>query len=128
MINKEQELFDYLKENVYPDLEKSNDTFSTWDCFSPTTRHRIELKCRKQHYPTLLLEKKKYDSLMEKTKGIEKPIYINSTPEGIFAFKLDEIEMKWETNYKNPAKTYWGSGQRVPKEVTYLELSKGKTL
>ena len=118
MISKEAELFDYLKKNVYPDLEISTDKFSRWDCFSPLTKHRIELKCRTKHYPTLLLEKKKYDAMMQATKGIEKPIYINSTPKGIFAFKLDEIQMKWETNYKNPAKTYWGSGQRVPKEVT----------
>ncbi|BAQ92842.1 hypothetical protein [uncultured Mediterranean phage uvMED] len=124
----EEALFNYLKEHVYPDLEKTSKHNSKWDCFSPLTRHRIELKCRRKHYPTLLLEKKKYDSLIEKTKGIEKPIYINSTPEGIFAFKLDEIEMTWEVNHKNPAKTYWGSGARVPKEVTYLELSKGKTL
>ena len=127
MINKEAELFEYLKENVYPDLEMSTDKFSRWDCFSPTTRHRVELKCRKKHYPTLLLEKKKYDAMIEKTKGIEKPIYINSTPEGIFAFKLDELQMQWEVNHKNPATTYWG-GARVPKEVTYLEISKGKTL
>ena len=67
--------------------------------------------------------------MIDKTKGIRKTyLHQLSTPEGIFAFKLDEIEMKWETNYKNPAKTYWGSGARVPKEVTYLELSKGKTL
>jgi hypothetical protein len=127
MINKEAELFQYLKENVYPDLEMSTDKFSRWDCFSPTARHRIELKCRKKHYPTLLLEKKKYDAMIEKAKGIEKPIYINSTPEGIFAFKLDELQMTWEINHKNPETTYWG-GARVPKEVTYLEISKGKAL
>ena len=43
---KEEDLFNYLLENVYPDLVKSNSPFSKWDCYSPINWHRIELKCR----------------------------------------------------------------------------------
>ena len=66
--------------------------------------------------------------MIEKTKGIEKPIYINSTPEGIFAFKLDEIANAVGSESQKPCYNLLGKWSRVPKEVTYLETSKGKTL
>jgi len=56
MINwKESDLFNWLQENVYPDLVKAKNQMSRWDCYSPATGHRLELKCRKAHYNTLLL-------------------------------------------------------------------------
>ena len=64
---QEGELFDWLQENIYFDLLKSKNQMSRWDCYSPSTGHRIELKCRKTHYDTLLLEKKKYDAMLEQT-------------------------------------------------------------
>ena len=54
---KEIDLFNYLVENIYPDLVKAKNQMSRWDCYSPSTSHRIELKCRQVHYKTLLLEK-----------------------------------------------------------------------
>jgi hypothetical protein len=47
---REQELYNFLKENFYPDLTFSNDKMSQWDCYSPSHFHRIELKCRGSHY------------------------------------------------------------------------------
>jgi hypothetical protein len=81
---KEPELFDYLKEFHYSDLEKS-DEFDTWDCVSLEHKMFIELKSRKTHYPELLIEEMKYQALVE-AAGMRslQPWYINATPEGIW--------------------------------------------
>ena len=60
----EQDLFDYLKFNCYPDLVMSKKQMSRWDCYSPKYKYRIELKCRKTHYDSLMLEKTKYDAMI----------------------------------------------------------------
>jgi hypothetical protein len=126
---KESDLFNYLKENVYFDLVKSKNQMSRWDCYSPTSGHRIELKCRKRHYPTLLLEKKKYDAMIEECeKHLDIPIYINSTPEGVFSFNLHKIYPTFEINNKNPATTQFYNTQRIEKEVTYLEINQALKL
>ena len=60
---KEPELFDYLKEFYYSDLEKSEE-FDNWDCISLKDKMFIELKSRKTHYPDLLIEESKYQGLL----------------------------------------------------------------
>lgn len=124
---KEQDLFDWLKKNVYPDLVRAKNKMSRWDCYSPATRHRIELKCRKAHYPTLLLEEKKYIAMTEKCKRhSDAPIYINSTPQGIFAFDLSLVTVDFKVNFKNPATTAFKNKKKVPKSVTYLDMREAK--
>ena len=126
---QENDLFEWLKQNVYPDLVKSKNPLSRWDCYSPNTGHRIELKCRKKHYNTLLLEKKKYDAMiLECEKHLDIPIYINSTPDGIFSFNLNKIYPTFEVNNKNPATTQFYNNNRVEKEVTYLEINEALKL
>ena len=123
---KEKDLFDWLSKNWYPDLLKSRNPMSRWDCYSPYKKHRIELKCRRKHYDTLLLEKKKYDAMiMEVAKHKDIPIYINSTPEGVWLFNLLFIKRDWETNYLNPATTQFANTNRIAKEVTYLKVTDG---
>ena len=56
----ESDLFNYLKQHVYPDLVMSLNPISRWDCYSPLKQHRIELKCRKTHYDELVIEKSKF--------------------------------------------------------------------
>jgi len=126
---KEIDLFNYLKENVYFDLVKSKNQMSRWDCYSPAIGHRIELKCRTRHFDTLLLEKKKYIAMIEECeKHLDIPIYINSTPKGVFSFNLHKIEPTFETNTKNPATTQFYNTQRIEKEVAYLEINKALKL
>ncbi len=125
---KEVDLFNWLKENIYPDLVKSRNQMSRWDCYSPSEAHRIELKCRKKHYDALLLEKKKYIALeLESEKHLDIPIYINSTPNGIWSFNLYLLDPKWE-NTLNPATTQFANTSKVLKEVTYLDIKKGSKL
>lgn len=124
----EKELFDYLRANVYPDLVKSHKPMSRWDCYSPTFYHRIELKCRGKHYDTLLLEKKKYDALMRKCSDtIDTPIYINSTPNGIYRFDLFLITPNWEIQYHNKT-TQFSQTNKIPKEVAMLPVKDAEIL
>ncbi len=87
MAMKEIELFEYLKESLYPDLTKSEGIYDSFDCISAQAGHYIELKCRYTHYDTLLIEEMKYRKLI--TQAAERdliPFYINSTPKGVFSF------------------------------------------
>jgi len=102
---------------------------SRWDCYSPKVRHRIELKCRKKHYDTLLIEKKKFDAIIKICEdNLDIPMYICSTPSGVFIFNLFWIEPDWEINRRNPATTTFANGCRVEKEVAYLSIKEATIL
>ena len=119
---KEQDLFDYLVNNYYPDLVKAKSKMSRWDCYSPETTHRIELKCRATHYDTLILEKKKYDAMVLKCNdNLDIPIYINYTPEGIYRFNLFEIKPNWEVKYLKKTTTFTNNNQ-IAKEIAMLPV------
>ena len=125
---REQDLFDFLKQNYLSDLVKAKNQMSRWDCYSPKYKMRIELKCRRTHYPTLLIERKKYDAMIaESAKHNDIPSYINSTPKGIYFFDLSKVNPQWEVNSRNPSTTYWG-GERIEKEVAYLDISQAKEI
>ena len=128
-INNEADLFDFLKRSEYPDLVKAKTQMSRWDCYSLDERHRIELKCRRKHYETLLIEKKKFDAIVKICEdNLDIPMYICSTPGGVFVFNLFWIEPDWEINRRNPATTEFANGSRVEKEVAYLSIEEAKRL
>lgn len=121
---KEKDLFEWLNNNHYKTLVNSKNPISRWDCYDIETQQRIELKCRRKHYATLILEKSKYDALIkESEKNLDIPIYINSTPEGIYLFNLYNVEVKWFTK-SLPATTEFKKRIWVKKEITELEISK----
>ena len=122
-------LFNYLKENYFPDLEQSTNQFSKWDCFSPSTKTRIELKCRKRHYPNLILEKIKYiDMIQRYVKEDEIPLYINSTPNGIFVFDIRNIKPNWITDNRMPQTTDFENIAPIEKTYTLLNIEEGKKI
>ena len=128
LISNEQELFDWLKLNVYSDLVWSRNQMSKWDCYSPKKKHRIELKCRDKHYPDLLIEKKKHDALIaECKKHNDVPVYVNSTPEGVYAFDVRTHDGFWEVR-NMPKTTQFAQRQFIPKEVGYFYIKDGHTL
>jgi len=112
----ERELFNYLKE-IMPDLRKSKDQFSSWDCSSKLFKARIELKCRRKHYEELLLEKIKYDKLIK----YNNPLYINSTPKGVYLWKLKEQSIQWSER-PLPKTTDFDNNKEINKEVGYLKI------
>ena len=121
---KEKDLFEWLSNNHYKTLVNSKNPISRWDCYDIETQNRIELKCRRKHYSTLILEKSKYDAmLLESSKNLDIPIYINSTPEGVYLFNLNEIDIKWFTK-SLPATTEFKKRIWVKKEITELEVIK----
>jgi len=126
---KEQELFDFLKADLYPDLIKSPGIYDAFDCISEQAGHYIELKCRHAHYPTLLIEEMKYRKLI--TQAAERdliPFYINSTPLGVFSFDLMDIpEPEWVSHWM-PATTEFSRSNKVSKLVGYLPIEEGVKL
>jgi hypothetical protein len=122
---KEPELFDYLKGNYYPDLEKSEE-FDNWDCISVKEKMFIELKSRRTHYPDLLIEESKYQGLIM-AAGIRSltPWYINATPEGVWGFDLSKIpQPKWEDKWL-PVTTEFDNKNKRNKLVGFFKLEDG---
>jgi hypothetical protein len=126
---KEIELFEYLKDNLYPDLTKSEGIYDAFDCISVMAGHYIELKCRHTHYDTLLIEEMKYRKLI--TQAAERdliPFYINSTPEGVFSFDLMDVpEPEWFSHWM-PATTEFSRSNKVSKLVGYLPIEEAVKL
>ena len=95
----EKDLFAYLLKNTYFDLVKANKQMSRWDCYSPEIRHRIE-KCK---------------------DNLDIPMYINSTPKGVYRFNLFLIEPNWIIEYHNKT-TAFTNKNKVPKEIAMLPV------
>ena len=125
----EELLFNFLREGLYPDLEKSIGIYDAYDCISRQAGHYIELKCRATHYDTLLIEEMKYRKLI--TQAAERdlvPYYINSTPLGIYSFDLmDLAEPVWYVQYL-PATTEFERLGKVDKLVGYLPIEEAVQL
>ena len=112
------------------DLEKSESQYSRFDCFSAKWKMDIELKCRRTHYDELLIEKDKYDALIARAEKFgTRPFYINSTPEGIYAFNLQEFtDIKWEMKGGLPKTTDFYDNRRIVKEVGFLPVAQATQL
>jgi hypothetical protein len=126
----ESKLFLIIKACFIADLEQSGEQYSRYDCFSKKWNMDIELKCRRTHYDELLIEKDKYDALMLRAeKHGTLPFYINSTPEGIYAFNLGEIkDIKWEMKGGLPKTTDFPDRRKVVKEVGFLPIALAKKI
>ena len=126
----EETLFLRLKEVLIPDLERAVDEFSSFDCTSKILNAHIELKCRHTHYSTLLIEKSKYDRLMEiANTNLMAPLYINSTPEGVWAFNLLKFDnITWTEQDNLPATTEFDNKEKVTKAVGFLPIEDGDRL
>jgi hypothetical protein len=124
---KEQELFEYLKFKHFPDLEKSEGAFDSFDCTTDDKNLYIELKCRHTHYPELLIEEIKYRRLVNQA-GSRTPYYINSTPQGVWAFDLSRVpEPSWSER-RMPATTEFSDTRKIMKLVGFLHLDYGLAL
>ena len=123
----EQSLFDYIKNTYLEDLQKSEHEYDYIDATSNGYRLTLELKCRTNHYDELILEKDKYEALMDRAwdTGFT-PFYINSTPKGIYAFNLRKITVTWTTK-RLPASTF-DKGPEIDKQVALLHIDKAVKL
>jgi len=126
MFIKEKELFTALKDSFMPDLEKSDNPMARYDCYSLAHNIDIELKCRRKHYDDLLIEKKKYDALLLRASNFgTDPVYINSTPSGVWVFRLTVVpEPEWEIRGM-PKTSEFRQRQFIDKVVGYYNVVKG---
>lgn len=58
---------------------------------------------------------------------IDTPIYINSTPNGIYRFDLFLITPNWEIQYHNKT-TQFSQTNKIPKEVAMLPVKDAEIL
>ena len=123
---KEQELFDWLKAEKFPDLVHSPEEYDGFDCISEKEKLFIELKSRRTHYPELLIEKMKYDFLLEESAQLGlSPWYVNSTPEGIWAFALLDLkDIEWDEKWL-PSTTEFANKNNKMKMVGFIPVDKG---
>ena len=84
----EMELFYLLRDNLYPDILSWSDDSGF---FSEQERYQIQLECRTRHSENFSIEENKYNSLLSGAVGGFTPVYILSTPLGIWQFNLDEL-------------------------------------
>ena len=120
---KEADLFKWLSVSYYKLLVDTSGGYSKSDCYDIATKHRIELKCRAKHYDDLIIEKNKYKHLVDVSKKSgDIPIYINSTPKGIYLFKLNDIKFKW---FKKslPKTTDFKNKKTVKKEISKININ-----
>ena len=118
----EKILFNKLK-SIIPDLQNRH-SLSYRDGYSPKYDLSIELKCRKEHYKLLLIEKIKWDKLIEHPNVR----YINSTPIGIYSFNLKTIDAPEWFNKMLPAQTEFANKEMVNKKIGLLNIEQAKEI
>jgi hypothetical protein len=115
----EDKLFNTLKQAI-PDLQKSKWIYDRKDATSARNEAVYELKCRKSHYPSMLIEKDKYDSLIV----YKNPHYINSTPEGIYSWDLTSTKpTEWKNEFFPCNTTFNLNDEICQKTVGYLAVT-----
>lgn len=78
----------------------------------------IEMKMRTKYYETKMLEKKKYDNLMNLPKDVVK-LYFVADPKGSYWFWLDKLTTMKAFDKHCPKTSYW-NGNKITKEVYLL--------
>lgn len=115
----EDDLYQLLVQKIYPNLTRTEDIFGRIDCYDKDTNAHIELKCRYEHFPFLIIEKDKYQQLIVK----DNPFYCCSTPKGIYLFELNKLEEPiWRTKYL-PKTTEFTNTEFIEKEIGELPVS-----
>jgi hypothetical protein len=83
----------------------------------------------KTHYDKLMLERDKYFALiLSYVETGYKPLYINSTPKGVYVFDLSELNPEWTTDTRMPKTTDFENNNRVEKTYTMLEIKNAKKI
>ena len=92
----EDELITILK-TKYPNLVTCSNPYSRYDLY--TDNSIVELKSRRSNYLSYIIEKSKYDALIELGKKLHKEVYyIVSDLNNIYIFDLNKVEIDWRFN------------------------------
>lgn len=124
----ESELFYKFKANYLPQLKVAIDTYSPFDAICHEAKVVVEFKCRRSHYSDMLIEWPKYETLLNRAadRGY-KPIYVCSTPLGVWAWDLTYLQLKW-IKKALPKQTDFSNNNTVVKQVSYISLEDGSYL
>lgn len=124
----ESELFYKFKANYLPQLKVAVDTYSPFDAICHEAKVVVEFKCRRSHYSDMLIEWPKYETLLNRAadRGY-KPIYVCSTPLGVWAWDLTYLQLKW-IKKALPKQTDFSNNNTVVKQVAYISLEDGSYL
>jgi len=126
MINKIHKLEQAIVQILNLDgwkLKWTGEGSQSWDAEGLTPKGKecvIEMKFRNKHYDTKMLEKAKYDKLINTGKVA---LYFVNDPKANYLFWLNDIEMPEPVKKYCPDTTMW-TKKRVLKPVYLLEESK----
>lgn len=104
------------------DLTWCGGKFEHYDAVGATPKGQeclIEMKFRQKYYETKMLEKSKYDRLMNMPEDMVKLYFVND-PKANYMFWLNNIEMPKPIKLNCPDTTLW-STKKIKKEVYLLE-------
>ena len=106
------------------DLEWCGGKFEHYDAIGATPKGKecvMEMKFRQKYYNLKMLEKYKYDKLMDMPFDLVKLYFVND-PKANYLFWLNNIAMPKIETLKCPTTTLWNS-QKIDKEVYLLSES-----
>ena len=123
----QQELLEELNKEFKLELVGTDaDKFCRWDATSD--KYLAELKCRRAHYNTQMIEYDKLDCVKEEADKTGKEfLYCVSTPKGIYVFNISKLcqsnyEFHWENKYL-PSNTDFSSAYHKAKKVGYIDVN-----
>lgn len=120
----EAELIKLLQTKLIPDLEDTSE-FNRKDGYSASTDVVFEFKCRRRHYDTILMDKSKYEALMQ-SKRVR---FVVSTPEGIWSWNIKKLKnLVWEQRELTASTWYYREFPTSIKTVTFLDIKDAKNL
>jgi len=102
------------------DLDWCGGGFEHYDAVGETPKGHpcvIEMKFRKKHYDTKMLEKLKYDKLMEMPEDMVKLYFVND-PKANYMFWLNDIDMGEPVEMYCPDTTLWTKNRK--NKLVYL--------
>jgi len=123
----ERKLLEKLNETFQWELCKTDDTYCRWD--AENEDYVVELKCRRAHYNTQMIEYDKLDALVFEARATDRQaLYVCCTPKIVMIFNitklcLEEYNFNWE-NKRLPKQTDFGNRQWGNKKVGYIDNNK----
>ena len=102
------------------DLDWCGGGFEHYDAVGETPKGKpcvIEMKFRKKYYETKMLEKLKYDKLMDMPEDMVKLYFVND-PKANYMFWLNEIDMAEPVEMYCPDTTLWTKNRK--NKLVYL--------
>jgi hypothetical protein len=123
----EKELLEQLNTEFKLGLESTKkDKFCRWDATS--AQYLAELKCRRAHYDTQMIEYDKLDCVKEEADKTGKEfLYCVSTPKGVYVFNISKLcqqdyNFNWENKYL-PSNTDFAGTYKRTKKVGYIDVT-----